>query len=318
MSTRVADAFTVLAPQGLPPSGLRAQPVTEGIDVAFDPLGNRHVLFATGDDDVDIQDRSSAGVWLRRLALGEEHYLSLECRDAELADLFIRLADEIADRVEDVELEERRQVIRAELERWRGLFARTPSDRLGAEAEAGLFGELVVLWEFAKRDPSLALEAWVGPLGGQHDFRWADRALEVKTTRAKEGFTVTIHGLKQLDLPHSDMELRLAGIRLIADPAGMSLPELVDELASILDTPALLDRLDNVGYSHPSDPVEWSSYLIDTTAYWRVTSDTPALRSSALPVQWETAISGVRYNLDLAALGSPMEPDEVERLWGRR
>lgn len=317
MSTRIAEAFTVLRPQGLPASGLRVHPASEGIDVALDPLGNRHVLFATGEDDVDVQDRSSAAVWLRRLVLQDERYLSLECREAELADLFIRLADEIADRVEDVDLEERRQVIRAELERWRGLFARAGSDRLGAEAEAGLYGELVVLRQFARHEPSKALEAWVGPLDGQHDFRWADQSIEVKTTRAKEGFTVTVHGLKQLDLPESEATLRLAGIRLVADPAGKSLPEVVDELLAVVDAPVLLERLREVGYSHSGARADWSSYIVDTAAYWHVTGDTPGLRSSALPVGWETAISNVRYSLDLAALGDPMDPDQVESLWGR-
>lgn len=317
MQVDLEAEFRLLANESLTPGGMTVREVASGVAVARDSTSSRIVLVDVGDDPVRVRDRTSAGVWLTTTPqVDGRRWLALECREPRLASVFIALAGEVLREVVEVDPSGRRAVVQGHLERWRELFARGGRDRISRQEEVGLHGELEVLRRFAEVDPNRALDAWLGPQHGQHDFRWADKAIEVKTTEAKDGFTVTVHGLKQLELPSDDSALYLAGVRLLKDPDGRTLPDVVDALLPLVDGPRLIRLLLEVGYDHAgSGEHGWASMIVDRLDIWPVTKETPGLRSSDLPPGWHTAISEVRYRLDLGALGEPLDTDARGKLW---
>lgn len=309
--------FQALSDQAVGSSGMTLLDIGPGVAVGRDATSSRIVLVDVGSDPVQVRDRESAGVWLTSTPkVDGRQWLALECRDDRLADVFLALAEEVVNEVRNVDPAGRRAVVQGHLNRWRQLLSRGSGDRLSREAEVGLHGELAVLARFAGADPNRALESWVGPGQKQHDFRWSEAAIEVKTTEARSGFTVTVHGLTQLEVPADGVSLHLAGVRLLDDPSGRTLPEVVSRLLPSLDSQKFLRLLLQAGYDHSrASEYEWARMKLDRLDFWRVTEATPGLRASDLPAAWRTAISSVRYRLDLAALGEPMEEVDIERIW---
>lgn len=309
----------MLLSKGYPASGMSVAAVADDVSVGLDASGSRLLLIAVGDDDATVRDTSSSGVWLLSLpeVHGQQRYLALECRDPRLESVFVSLATEVAQSVESIALEQRRPVVQRLLDRWRQLFAKASTSSMSVEEEAGLLGELVVLERFAAARPDVGIEAWQGPERREHDFRWSDVALEVKTTRAREGLSVSIHGLSQLDVP-PDADLHVAAVRVIPSPDGITLPDFVDGLIEKLDGTSLLSKLAENGYVHADHGRgEWTRWRVDGVMFWPFPEDGPALRRSALPEAWVNAISAVRYTLDLGVLGEPMSDDAIDTLWRR-
>ncbi len=145
--------------------------------------------------------------------------------------------------------------------------------------------------------------------------------MEVKTTTSREGLRVTIHGLEQLD--HSaDVRLHLAVLRLILDPAGTTLPEMVDDLSGRVPSQQLLAALETIGYRHgqtdpPDSAPSWPRYLATDQFLWQVGDDFPAIRGSALPDAAPAALESIRYVLNLAGAGEPLSPEEAEAVIDR-
>jgi Putative PD-(D/E)XK family member, (DUF4420) len=112
---------------------------------------------------------------------------------------------------------------------WRRLLA--ASSRATEPAQAGLFGELLVVEALCRRTGPSGLDAWVGPLGEPHDFRLAVVDLEVKTTlnsrRVHE-----ISSLQQL-VPAPGRELYLLSVglrRAAAAEGGATVWDIVDRV----------------------------------------------------------------------------------------
>ena len=111
--------------------------------------------------------------------------------------------------------------------------------RLSPEREIGLFGELLMLSNVVRRIGSAAgLAAWVGPIGGEHDFALAEEDVEVKTTTAEERHH-WIGSLSQL-VATGSRELHLVSLQLTdagTSVLGMTLPELVTTVRERLELP---------------------------------------------------------------------------------
>jgi len=135
------------------------------------------------------------------------------------------------------------------LRRWRSLFSDTAATPgLDRQRLVGLIGELLILEEVLRLDTGRRLDAWVGPLGGVHDFRRGRTALEVKSTMVREGRVVPVSGIAQLEAPEEGT-LHVAHLRLASDPAGNTLPETVDRILALgVVARDLLLLLDRVGY----------------------------------------------------------------------
>ena len=124
--------------------------------------------------------------------------------------------------------------------------------RLSEKQEIGLFGELLVLRHLVRRvGGELAVEAWTGPSGEEHDFALDGYDIEVKTTVA-EGRTHSISSVTQLQAT-SGRNLWLLSVPLTAGgSAGRSLPELVEAIHGELLSPtavnAFRSALDAAGW----------------------------------------------------------------------
>jgi hypothetical protein len=98
------------------------------------------------------------------------------------------------------------------LNRWRDLLAATPSGKPSLEVLIGLFCELWYLREIIRLKPA-SLACWTEPARTRHDFVKNNLALEVKTSRSRQGRFVEIHRHTQLEAPVGG-EFYLATLKL--------------------------------------------------------------------------------------------------------
>lgn len=318
--TSYGRAMVIARAQGALQGGFRVLPLEGAVDIvaaAVSPENTDLLLVDVTGDVVTVRDRRSAGVWLHSTDFDGRRWLALECRDASLATVFEALADEVHRAVAEVPAAGRRSVVQDRLERWRLLLSRAPSGRISREVEIGLHGELTVLRMIAADDADRALAAWQGPAGAPNDLVDPEWAIEVKATVAQAAFRIRVHGLAQLDHRRSSMPLHLAAVRLDELPSGRTLPQLVEELATILDRPGFLERLALTGYEHETATEhDWLSLKVEETGLWRIDDHVPALRASDLDPSFLAAIGNVRYELDVSALGDRMDEQAMRGLWG--
>lgn len=107
-------------------------------------------------------------------------------------------------------------------------FLRARRSGLSREAVIGLVGELLVLRRLAQfAGWNAAVEAWLGPTGGLHDFARRGTGIEVKTSCGVASL-VDISSLDQLD-DTGLSNLLLAHVHVAEAASGFHLPGLVEE-----------------------------------------------------------------------------------------
>lgn len=116
------------------------------------------------------------------------------------------------------------------LTRWHSILAiRT---RMSHQAEVGLFGELLVLEALLADRGDVAIEAWKGTSGEEHDFGFMDADVEIKTTTGERRHH-WIHGLNQLlDTPPTPLWLLSIQITRGGLESGRTLGALIDDVLS--------------------------------------------------------------------------------------
>lgn len=180
-------------------------------------------------------------------------------------------------------------------------FMRKGAQGLNPEAEIGLIGELVLLRAIthAGMPHALAMEAWVGPMGGVQDFEIGAGALEVKTTLSPVGFPAKIGSLEQLD-DSARQPLFVAGARLRQTEGGQKLPEFVEAMRQSVcgdneATRVLSERLLAAGYfdAH-ADRYPRCFALVDICVV-EVASGYPRLTPGTVPA----GIMRAMYEIDL-------------------
>jgi hypothetical protein len=190
------------------------------------------------------------------------------------------------------------------LERWRRVLARR--DRLSAEDEIGLFGELSFLEALAvTRSATDAIASWRGPNAEEHDFGFSDLDLEVKTTTG-ERRRHWISTATQL-VPSHGRALWLVSIQITRAGAGhgRTLRKLVDDLGTELGE-ASSSRFEDLLRASGWDADHRDLY----TERWQLRSEPkallvdetfPALTPRALAVlAFEPGgITRVRYEVDV-------------------
>jgi hypothetical protein len=139
----------------------------------------------------------------------------------------------------------------------------------------GLYGETLILKRMLAIDPLHSVEAWTGPTGARHDFQRGAQTLEVKSSTARRGRPMVIHGLDQLE-PAPNTILYLWWLRLeVSVGRGQSLRSLVAEvLDSCLRRADLEQKLLKAGYelgqpqlyeSPLFTQIEARLYIVDAT-----------------------------------------------------
>lgn len=301
---------------GLPDSGeLSLAPLDVSVDAGAihagrDASGRLHLLVPVPPGTPVRVDRRSRGVGIERreLVVGADRrvFIDVVCHEPALNDVFQRLAAEmvatLVERPSDSVI-----VCQEVLSRWRELLERRRT-ALGAEAVAGLFGELHVLERILLADPARRVEVWTGPTGARHDFTTEAVSIEVKTSRAREGRHAEIHGVEQLQ-PVGDEELYLIFIRVEPRPSGRTVGDLVKSLKSLGADGARLDQLlAQVGWESTDDDerlvvVSEHVYPVDET-FPRIVPATFA--TGAVPL----GVTKIRYQVDLTG-PAPVALDEA-------
>lgn len=163
-------------------------------------------------------------------------------------DLFATIAQDVTAVLEacrESTAQEMLQVFLRRVATWQEFMQRPGDQLLSAEAELGLFGELLTLDLLldAGVEPLPAIEGWQGPEDGLHDFVLGSGAIEVKTTVASAGFPAKIGSLDQLD-DGDHKPLYLCGQRVTLDPDGQTLPGRVGQLRARLEQSGALARFE--------------------------------------------------------------------------
>ena len=273
--------------------------------LAIDAAGLRHVLVPVAEDFPAAHDRRSGGVHLTTRPLvdasGQRQYLDLACRKAHLNNVFTHLAAEVLGLLQDGAIQPL-QACRQTLQRWRELLDREASNILSTEALCGLFGELWHLVRIAAQNTQ-GISAWQGPHGARHDFTVDGVALEVKTTARRDEWKFRVHGLTQLEQPHS-ARLYLCAMRLELNGAsGSTVPDLIQAaLDTGIDRLELVDRLSQMGYDQ-RDEAHYRQLRLDVVDWrlYEVAASFPRLTPSSFnPPEPPPGVSDIHYTIDLA------------------
>lgn len=198
------------------------------------------------------------------------------------------------------------QIFLGRIRAWQQFMSRT-TGALSAEAELGLCGELVCLERLiaAGLDMHAAVEGWRGPLDGLQDFEIGTGAIEVKSTLAHDGFSVTIMSLEQLD-DAIRQPLFLFGCRFALSPDGLSLPARVALLrATLRSDPSAAALFENAllhaGFVDAHAEYYSRCLMVSEGRFLLVDEAFPRLVAARLPA----AIRHARYEIDLDRTDAP-------------
>ncbi|MEU4337179.1 PD-(D/E)XK motif protein [Micromonospora lupini] len=271
--------------------------------VALDGAGTRHLLVPVGDESVSVDPKPAVlGMAVRKLGFGGSAvaYVDVACAEPELFPEFDEVVTDVLEAVSGA----RRPASAAigAVTRWRRLFRSRLLRGLSRQAKLGLFAELTVLSSLVEADPGFPLEAWRGPLNEPHDFEATVRCLEVKGLSAASD-AIVVHGLEQLNT-HDGRPLDLVLLRVVEDPDGRSVNDLVDELLdAVASRAALRTRLSAAGWSEQPDRPDLDTFAIEEVLRVMVGVGTPRLVPSSLDAgTLPYGVGDLSYQVDLAAL----------------
>ena len=272
---------------------------------AVDSEHRRHLLVPIAGDYA-FKSRHGAVLSLVEWYAQDQRYMDLVCASDRHSVVFSALADDLVERTNSSELEPAAEA-QTVLDEWAQLFK--PARVVPEEQKRGIFGELVVLGELARRNVHYALESWVGPDRAIHDFSTRRGDMEVKAS-ARDGMSVTVSELNQLDPVGEDKRLILVRVRVTEGSDGQTLREKVDELIEIgLDRSQLVKKVLDEGFAYGVDQDDARYQVKDPAVAWTVEEDFPGLRSSDIPERRRESITSVSYDLDLLGAESFRVPD---------
>ncbi len=196
-----------------------------------------------------------AALELRLMAFDGVPCLELTCRHSDLNRQFYSLVLDVADAIQILG-QSPGNALAAAVAQWEQLLR--VRRILTADQQVGLFGELWLLRRLITARGAPALDAWMGPAGEPHDFRWDDLDVEVKTTTQ----AVRSHVINRLGQLESAPDRRLYILSLLIQPAGgapgTSLADAVADARARLANPEAIGRfnltLTGLGYRDEDEP----------------------------------------------------------------
>ncbi|MBF5005687.1 PD-(D/E)XK motif protein [Diaphorobacter caeni] len=258
-----------------------------------------------------------AGFTIEVVSQNDCCWLALSRREHAMPEFFLAMVEDIVQALSSCTVSEESQALTIFLRRvkaWQE-FMRKGQSALSAEAEIGLFGELLVLRRILDegKDTELTLESWIGPLrDGIQDFHLGTGAIEVKSTLALNGFPAKIGSLEQLD-DAVRKPLFVGGVRLRNTTSGMSLPTLIETLRNrfrkeLPGSQLFEEKLVSVGYLDMHAERYTRLFEAVETRFILVGADFPRFTSGASKV----GIVNARYEIDLdKAVGEACDLAEV-------
>ena len=201
------------------------------------------------------------------------------------------------------------------LKRWQRFLAGTKPRLLSSWEVRGLFAELHFLQSLYNHllNHNEALDAWIGPMGGNQDFVFANTAVEIKAISNKGPNHVNISSENQLESPCEKLYLGISRIIEGADlPSALSLNKMVQRIEADLTESSVFDdyqtKLAEVGYvelHHYDNP----SMQIAETHTYLVGDEFPRVIRSRIP----NGIQNVKYQLQIDAVEPFACP--LETIW---
>ncbi len=202
-----------------------------------------------------------------------------------------------------------------QLKRWQRFLAGERPQLLSPAEVRGLFAELYFLRSLYinKLSQSDALDAWIGPKGGNQDFVFENAAVEIKAISNKGPNLVHISSEDQLESPAEWLFLTVERIIESTElPAALSLNEMVRRIENDLSEDSTLDeyqiKLATAGYAelqHYDSP----SFQVAETCVYRITDEFPRIVRSEL----SRGLQNVRYTLQIDAAEPFICP--IETIW---
>lgn len=240
--------------------------------------------------------------------------VSLELLSGAFRELFEVMADDVAARVL-VASDESSAVamMRERLNHWERFMSAAGPEGLSREKQIGLYGELMFLRTMlsAGIPGTSVITWWRGPFSQNQDFRVGSHALEVKTTTGNTATAIRIANELQLD--GTDFQplylLHLSLNEMLG--AGTNLPQLVDEVQSLVGGGAaqdFADRLFVAGYHEIHRPLyEEIGYVERQRHYYAVDGTFPRILQSEL----RSGVSRVEYTIDVGGFASYARPESL-------
>lgn len=270
------------------------------IYIGFDSQKNPCLYIYSREERAKFTSSKSIACTRTRDASGEFVYVMSLLNQAQ-EDIFLYMCADIINK--SAERSEPREALGAfckRYEEWIEMLGRVGSGLLSAEAQRGLFGELLFLQQLLREhsdDMLGCLEGWKGPDREHRDFIYDGRWYEIKTIRS--GVTaVKISSIAQLDAVSTG---RLVVYQLDT-PGVLTLNSLVEDIRATIDGDSLAQglfcrRLLKYGYE-VREEYDDPSYMVLARDVYVVDDSFPALRRDSLP----PAITRASYELSLAAL----------------
>jgi hypothetical protein len=283
----------------------------EGVFLAVDHDGARHLLLPVPDASTPISDDHSRGIHAITRPLSvqkqqERQFIDVLCTATTGQDVFnlvgTAIVEQFAQGADVVD------AVRTTLARWRRFWGAAPTGGLTPQEIRGLFGELWFLTVWVLPTGLDQVAHWLGPTGARHDFQWPQMAIECKTTASVRGHIHRINGLDQLD-PPADGALSVFSLRLREEvTASNSVASLVRTITAELsgNGDALSDfesRLMQVGYSPVDvDRYDEQRYRVINERLYAVTEEFPRLSAASFAGGLPAGIERVEYDVDLDAV----------------
>lgn len=185
---------------------------------------------------------------------------------------------------------------------WQDFLARHGTGGLSDEAVVGLIGELLILHDelIGRVGAGAAIAAWAGPRGEPNDFELLGGFLEIKATARQAPDVIQIANLNQLNDERG--LIVLANVRLRADSAGQSLPDLVSQVRErigVLD-PRLLREFNAsllaVGYVDVHAGLYPGRWVVRRIDYYEVRENFPRL----IPSDVRPGVRSASYSIVVA------------------
>lgn len=319
--SQLETAWRTLNSYGLPPVGeirvyeLPVPLVTGSVLLAMDSQGLRHLLVPLLPGESTKEDRKGAGIHVTQHVLLDRgsrgSFIDIACRNAQLHDAFCYLGCQILQELATVSTGVGEACFRA-LHNWRTLLERERPTVLPRETIIGLFGELLQLRELLRIDPS-AVRTWGGPMGHRHDFSNGEVSIEVKTTTARHGLSITINSLDQLAaLPSGRLFLSVVSLEEVSE-GGLTLGSLVREIEVMAaDFGEVLAKIRQYGWEPSVQEEDAGPHLIlKSIMMFGVDDKFPRIIPSSIVGGVPPEITNVHYEVDLAGALSRLLSDTV-------
>ncbi len=225
----------------------------------------------------------------------------LQAASSDQNDVFAVVAQDILDELrKQTEAKKYIETLKRRIEKWREFFKNPARNRLSERMVIGLFGELSFIKELREVGIEIASDLWNGPIKSAQDFQGEHVAVEVKTASSNSLEYVHISSEIQLDETDRDA-LYLVAYRIERnDASGTALPELIKQVASMLNEQQrarFAANLTCLGYSKEDDALYSKRYSLKERKAYKVEEGLPRVLRADLP----QGVMDISYKLALQA-----------------